>query len=47
MATSAADAKVMLEALEAGADGVVLATESPAEVRELRLFSIQRESSQL
>ncbi len=32
VATSAADAKVMLEALEAGTDGVVLKTNSAAEV---------------
>ncbi len=32
VATSAADAKVMLEALEAGTDGVVLKTNNAAEV---------------
>ncbi len=31
--TSAADARVMLEALEAGTDGAVLRTDSPAEAR--------------
>ncbi|CAL5222991.1 g5435 [Coccomyxa viridis] len=45
VARSAEDAKVMLEALEAGTDGVVLHTQEPAQVRELATWVQQRQSS--
>lgn len=46
MATSAADARVMLEALEAGTTGVVLKTQDPLQVRELAAYLKTRNASQ-
>ena len=42
---SAAGARLMLEALEAGTDGVVLATEDAGEVLDLRAYLREQESS--
>ncbi|BDA42244.1 3-dehydroquinate synthase [Coccomyxa sp. Obi] len=47
VATSAADAKVMLEALEAGTDGVVLKTNNAAEVRDLIAWLQERKAGQV
>ncbi|CAL8468068.1 g7607 [Coccomyxa elongata] len=46
VATSAADAKVMLEALEAGTDGVVLKTNNAAEVWDLIAWLQERKAGQ-
>eukprot|EP00878_Enallax_costatus_P032812 GHUV01036105.1.p1 GENE.GHUV01036105.1~~GHUV01036105.1.p1 ORF type:complete len:487 (+),score=137.32 GHUV01036105.1:487-1947(+) len=44
VATSAADARVMLEALEAGTAGVVLRTDDPVQVKQLSAYLAQREA---